>query len=189
MRGALTQPALTQNHGARKFAPTRERETPMPLLAQNAARWPEKLCAIFPDTGEALSFGALDAGANQVAHGLIALGLQPGEGVALLLENSPDFLLLTYGAKRAGLMVTPLSIHLRPNEVAHVLRDSGARLLVASSSLGALVQALDLQEVPHRFASGGAIAGFTPLSALMEGQGTGWRPGERPLGREFLYSS
>ncbi|MBX9753036.1 MAG: AMP-binding protein [Roseococcus sp.] len=161
----------------------------MPLLAQNAARWPEKLCAIFPDTDESLSFGALDAGANQVAHGLIALGLEPGEGVALLLENSPDFLLLTYGAKRAGLMVTPLSIHLRPNEVAHVLRDSGARLLVASAGLAPLVQALDLREVPHRFSSGGAIPGFTPLSALMEGQGTGWPAGERPLGREFLYSS
>ncbi|MEI6161692.1 MAG: AMP-binding protein, partial [Roseococcus sp.] len=161
----------------------------MPLLAQNAARWPEKLCAIFPESGESLSFGALDAGANQVAHGLIALGLQPGEGVALLLENSLEFLLLTYGAKRAGLMVTPLSIHLRPNEVAHVLRDSGARLLVASAGLGALVQALDLRDVPHRFAAGGDVPGFTPLAELMAGQGTGWPAGERPMGREFLYSS
>ena len=61
----------------------------MPLLTQNAARWPDKPCAIFPDTGEALTFGALDAAANQLAHGLIALGLEPGEGIALLLEN-PD---------------------------------------------------------------------------------------------------
>ena len=161
----------------------------MPLLAQNATRWPDKLCAIFPDTGEALSFGALNTAANQVAHGLIALGLQPGEGVALLLENSPEFLMLTYGAKRAGLMVTPLSIHLRPNEVAHVLRDSGARLLVASAGLGDLVAALDLSSVPHRFAAGGAVPGFAPLATLMEGQGAHWPEGERPMGREFLYSS
>lgn len=161
----------------------------MPLLAQNAARWPDKPCAIFPDTGEALSFGALNAAANKVAHGLIALGLQPGEGIALLLENSPEFLMLTYGAKRAGLMVTPLSIHLRPNEVAHVMRDSGARLLVASAGLGALVAALDLTAVLHRFAVGGDLPGFAPLAALMEAQGAGWPEGERPMGREFLYSS
>lgn len=158
----------------------------MPLLAENAVRWPDKLCAIFPDSGEALSFAALDAAANQVAHGLIASGLEPGEGVALLLENGPEFLILTYGAKRAGLMVTPLSIHLRPNEVAHVLRDSGARLLVASAGLAALVAALDLTDVPHRY---GDVPGFTPLAALMDGQGSTWPEGERPLGREFLYSS
>jgi len=161
----------------------------MPLLAQNAALWPDKLCAIFPDTGEALSFAQLDAAANRIARGLIALGLEPGEGVALLLENGPEFLMLTYGAKRAGLMVTPLSIHLRPAEVAHVLRDSGARLLAASAGLGALVGALDLSAVPHRFAVDGELQGFAPLATLMAGQGTGWPEGERPLGREFLYSS
>ncbi|MCU0886736.1 MAG: AMP-binding protein [Rubritepida sp.] len=161
----------------------------MPLLAERALRTPEKPAAIFPDTGEALSFAALDARANQVARGLVALGLAPGEGIALLLENTPEFLVLTYGAKRAGLMVTPLSIHLRPPEVAHVLRDSGARLLVADASLGALADALDLGVVPHRFAARGMIAGFAPLGALCAGQAGNWPEGERPIGREFLYSS
>jgi acyl-CoA synthetase (AMP-forming)/AMP-acid ligase II len=161
----------------------------MPLLAERARRTPEKPAAIFPDSGETLGFGALDAGANQVAHGLIALGLEPGDGIALLLENTPEFLLLTYGAKRAGLMVTPLSIHLRPPEVAHVLRDSGARLLVADAGLGGLVAALDLSGVPHRFAARGSIAGFAPLGALTDARPAAWPPGERPIGREFLYSS
>ncbi|MFO0188809.1 MAG: AMP-binding protein, partial [Alphaproteobacteria bacterium] len=91
----------------------------MPQLALWAASSPDKPAAIFPDSGAALSFHELDARANQVAHGLLALGLAPGQAIALLLENTPEFLILTYGAKRAGLMVTPLSIHLRPNEVLH----------------------------------------------------------------------
>ena len=94
----------------------------MPLLATWANETPEKPAAIFPDTGESLSFRALDAAANQVAHGLIALGLTPGQGIALLLENTPEFLILSYGAKRAGLMVTPLSIHLRAQEGASLQR-------------------------------------------------------------------
>ena len=161
----------------------------MPLLAQRAARTPHKVAALFPDTGEALSFGELDRRANQAAHGLIGLGLAPGQGIALLLENGPDFLILTYGAKRAGLMVTPLSIHLRPNEVAHVLRDSGAALLVASASLAALAGALDLGAVAHRYASGGDLPDYAPLAALLDGHPTTWPDGERPIGREFLYSS
>ncbi len=161
----------------------------MPHLAEVARRTPDKPAAIFPETGEALSFRELDAAANRAAHGLAALGLEPGQGIALLLENSPEFLVLTYGAKRAGLMVTPLSIHLRPNEVAHVLRDSGAALVVAGAGLRALAQSLDLAAVPHRFGAGGAIEGFAPLEALMAGQPETWPEGERPIGREFLYSS
>jgi acyl-CoA synthetase (AMP-forming)/AMP-acid ligase II len=161
----------------------------MPQLAQWAAIRPEKPAAIFPDSGAVLSFGALDAAANQVANGLLALGLVPGQTIALLLENGPDFLVLTYGAKRAGLMVTPLSIHLRANEVLHVLRDSGAVALFADASLAALVARLDLAGVALRFAAGCALPGFVPLQSLMAGRSTAWPAGEVPIGREFLYSS
>jgi len=71
----------------------------MPLLAKWASDTPEKIAAIFPDIGESLSFRALDAAANQVAHGLIALGLTPGQGIALLLENTPEFLMLREPAR------------------------------------------------------------------------------------------
>lgn len=161
----------------------------MPQLAQWAAISPEKSAAIFPDSGAVLSFGVLDAAANQVANGLLALGFMPGETIALLLENGPDFLVLTYGAKRAGLMVTPLSIHLRANEVLHVLRDSGAVALFADASLAALIAKLDFSGVAHRFVIGGALPDFVPLQALMAGQSTKWPAGEGPIGREFLYSS
>jgi acyl-CoA synthetase (AMP-forming)/AMP-acid ligase II len=161
----------------------------MPQLAQWAASGPDKIAAIFPDSGTTISFGELDARANQVAHGLLAIGLVPGQVIALLLENGPDFLVLTYGAKRAGLMVTPLSIHLRPKEVLHVLRDSGAVAMVADASLAALVATLDLTAIPHRFVAGGELPGFSPLTALMTDQSTAWPSGEMPIGREFLYSS
>ena len=158
----------------------------MPHLAHLARATPDKPAAIFPDSGTILNFRALNEAANQIAHGLVALGLTPGQGIALLLENTPEFLMLTYGAKRAGLMVTPLSIHLRAHEVAYVLRDSGAVLLAAEASLSTLAAALDLQNLPYRFSVGGAIPEFAPLQSLMEGRPTTWPDGERPIGREFL---
>lgn len=161
----------------------------MPLLAARAAETPDKICAVFPETGESLTYRALDEAANRVANGILSLGLSPGEGIAMLLPNTPDFLVLGYGARRAGLMVTPLSIHLRPHEVAHVLRDSGARVLVADAGLATLAAALDLDDVPHRYAVGGALPGFAPLDWLSAGQPATWPEPPRPLGRDFLYSS
>ncbi|MCS6892221.1 MAG: AMP-binding protein [Rhodovarius sp.] len=153
----------------------------MPHLKRWAQRQPDKPAAIFPDLGEAgvITFGALDALADAAARWLIAAGFAPGEGIALLLENEPAFLVMTYGAKRAGLMVTPLSIHLRPPEVAHVLTDSGARLLVYSPALSTLAEALPPD--PPRIAVPEAMAALAA---------TGDEPlPPRPIGREFLYSS
>ncbi len=161
----------------------------MPLLARQAARDPGKICAFFPETNESLTFAELDAGANRIANGLVGLGLEAGEGVALLLANGPDFLLALYGAKRAGLMVTPLSIHLRPHEVAHVLRDSGARVIIADAALEGLAAALDLEGVPHRYATGGGLPGHAPFAWLSSGQPDTWPEPPRPIGRDFLYSS
>ncbi len=151
----------------------------MPLLGQWAAVQPAKPAAIFADTGEVLDFATLDARADQAARWFVAQGFAPGEGIALLLENEPDFLVLTYGAKRAGLMVTPLSIHLRAHEVAYVLEDSGARLLIYAPRLADL--AAQLPGTMPRLTTDAARdafgrAGDTPLP-------------ERPIGREFLYSS
>ena len=151
----------------------------MPLLGQWAARQPDKPAAIFADTGETLSFAQLDARATLAARWLVARGLQPGEGVALLLENQPDFLVMSIGAKRAGLMVTPLSIHLRPHEIAYVLADSGAKLLVYAPALAGLAAALPA-DVPR----------LTTDEARAEARAVPEAPlPERPTGREFLYSS
>jgi len=150
----------------------------MPSLGQWAARQPEKPAAIFADSGETLSFAALDAGATRAALWFVAQGFMPGEGVALLLENEPDFLVLSYGAKRAGLMVTPLSIHLRPLEVAYVLEDSGARLLIHAPKLEALAAQLP-----------GTMPRMTTHAARAAMASATGPPAQRPIGREFLYSS
>jgi acyl-CoA synthetase (AMP-forming)/AMP-acid ligase II len=58
------------------------------------------------------------------------LGLRPGDHVAVLLGNRVEGIELVHGAILAGVWVTPVNRHLAPEEVAYVLEDSGARLLV-----------------------------------------------------------
>ena len=164
----------------------------MALLAHWAERNPEKVAAHFPDGGEAVTYAALDARAGRVARWLVSLGLQPGEGIALLLDNRPEFLEIHEGAKRAGLYYTPLSVHLRPHEVAYVLQDSGARLLIASPALASLAAALMAEGVVGDrpcYALGEGLPGYASYEAALAAQDPTAPLPERPLGREFLYSS
>lgn len=164
----------------------------MALLEHWAGRNPDKVAAHFPESGEAVTYGALDARAGRVARWLVGLGLQPGEGIALLLDNRPEFLEIAEGAKRAGLYYTPLSVHLRPHEVAYVLQDSGARLLIASPALAELAAALVAEgavgERP-RFALGEGLPACAGYEEALAAQDPASPLPERPLGREFLYSS
>ena len=164
----------------------------MALLTHWAQRTPDKVAAHFPDSGEAVTYAALEARAGRVARWLAGLGLGPGEGIALLVENRPEFLEIAEGAKRAGLYYTPLSIHLRPHEVAYVLQDSGARLLIASPALADLAAALVAEgavgERP-RFALGEGLPGYGSYEAALAAQDPAAPLPEGPLGREFLYSS
>ncbi len=164
----------------------------MPQLAHWAERQPEKPAAIFPDTGVTLGYATLQARARRAAHWLLRLGLAPGDGIAVLLDNRPEFLELAEAARLAGLYITPLSIHLRPHEVAYVLSDSGAKLVVVSPELEGLAAALVAEGafgVRPRYALGEGIAGYEGYEAALAAEDPAAPLPERPLGREFLYSS
>jgi long-chain acyl-CoA synthetase len=164
----------------------------MPQLAEWAERQPDKPAAHFPDSGQSLTYAALHQRARRAAHWLIGLGLQPGDGIALLLENRPEFLEIAEAVRLAGLYYTPLSIHLRPHEVAYVLADSGARLLIASPGLAALAGQLVAEGAVGdrpRFALAEGLPGYAGYEAALAAQDPAAPLPERPVGREFLYSS
>lgn len=164
----------------------------MAALAHWAARHPEKVAAHFPAQGVALTYGALDARAERVARWMIGLRLAPGDAVAMLLDNRPEYLELAEGARRAGLHWVPLSVHLRPQEVAYVLGDSGAGLLVASPALAPLAAQLLAEgalDGRPRVALGEGLPGYGSYEAALAAVDLSVPREERPLGQVFLYSS
>ncbi|MEQ6897004.1 AMP-binding protein [Microbacterium sp. KR10-403] len=76
---------------------------------------------------------AHDAGA--LAAGLADRGLRPGDRLALLLHNRPEFLIAVFACLSAGIVPVPLNYRLRAHEVAALLDDAGARVLLAPTSL------------------------------------------------------
>jgi long-chain acyl-CoA synthetase len=78
-----------------------------------------------------LTFGELGARIGRVRGLLDAQGLHPGERVAAMLPNGAEFFEVGLGAAAAGCPVVPVNWHLKRDELAWVVRDSEAKLLVA----------------------------------------------------------
>lgn len=130
-----------------------------------AGACPDKPAAIIADTGESLSFGALEQVANQGAHLFRSLGLQAGDTVAIWMPNSLRYFEFYWAAQRAGFFIVPVSTALRSEEAAFILHDSDAKLLLTDGSIEAAAGFL----ATHRDAAG-ALAhiywGDTPLAGV-----------------------
>ncbi|MFZ0215148.1 MAG: AMP-binding protein [Candidatus Dormiibacterota bacterium] len=85
--------------------------------------------AVVTDEQE-LTYRQLRAWSRALAKGLIALGVRPGEHVALDLANYPEFVVLQYAIASAGAVAVPLNYRLRAEELRYVLRQSEAVLLI-----------------------------------------------------------
>ncbi len=111
------------------------------LLADSAARHPTRPALVAGDT--TLTFAMVDAFARTFAGALADLGVRPGEHVALLLPNVPQFTVAYFGAHYAGTPVVPLNVLLTADELAYHLEDSQATVVVAwEGFLGPLQEAM-----------------------------------------------
>ena len=97
-----------------------------------------------------LTFRQLFQDANRVANGLTALGMQPGDRVALCMPMTPEILAILYGCFKAGLTVVPIFAGFGGGAIATRIEDSGARVLFTADHLerrGKRIPMLD--KLPH----------------------------------------
>ncbi len=95
------------------------------LLEESAREVSERTAIIFDEIR--LSYAAVNAAANQVANVLAQAGIHKGETVALSCPNVPYFPVVYYGILKAGAVVMPLNVLLKPREIAYHLRDADAK--------------------------------------------------------------
>ncbi len=122
--------------------------------------------------GRRLCYREARAAANRIARALIAAGLDKGDRIALLSRNSIEMALLYYGASRAGVVPVPLNYRLAPAEWSYILRDSGARLLLAEPALARALEPVrgELDAVKDFLVVGGEAPGWSSFEAFLEGQ-------------------
>ena len=155
----------------------------------HAANDPDRIALIVTPGDQIVTYGDLEARANQTAHLLRSLGLKPGDAIAFSLENGAAFVEIAWAAQRIGLYFVPLSTKLNADEAAYIIRDSGAKAVVISTKLDTLAASLPSQGLDAMlFAVDGARTGYRNLEAERSGQPS-TLPTDAQAGYPMLYSS
>lgn len=112
------------------------------LLTKRASINPKRE-AYVDSKGECrLSFEQLNERCNQVANGLVKLGVKPGDRVALALMNSAEFIESYFAIAKIGAVIVPLNWRLVPDELEFILKDSGAQTLIFGEEFSAAMEDL-----------------------------------------------
>ena len=144
-----------------------ERKTVGALLAHLAQTMPQQEAVVFPP--RRLTYAMLYTQATAVAAGLWQLGIRPGEPVALLMSNRPEWITVALGCALIGAPVVAISTWSRRMELEYVLDHSQAVALVTLDRfLGADYQALLTEIVPEVAQRPPGQLGAPRLPALRE---------------------
>jgi len=102
------------------------------VLRETARKFPTHDAVVFPQLDRRWSWQQFDADVDRTAKGLIALGIQHGEHLALWATNVPEWLLLQFATARIGVVLVNINPAYRPFELEYVLKqsDSVALMLV-----------------------------------------------------------
>ncbi|MFA6560759.1 MAG: long-chain fatty acid--CoA ligase [Verrucomicrobiia bacterium] len=102
-------------------------------LDKTATFFPSRKALFFG--GEVIRYGELHARSLGLARLLRDdYGVQPGDRVALLMKNCPEFIYALYGILSAGGTVVPVNNFLKPAEIEYILRDAGVRVLITTTA-------------------------------------------------------
>jgi long-chain acyl-CoA synthetase len=134
-------------------------------IRDTAEATPDKPAVIMHPSGTVVTFGELEARANQLAHHFRSAGLVEGDAVAMLMENGEHVHAVMWAARRAGLYYVPINTHLTAAEVAYIVDNSGAKAIVGSIGLCDTLAGLDA-ELPN---------GLPPIRLITDGTLDGWQ--------------
>jgi acyl-CoA synthetase (AMP-forming)/AMP-acid ligase II len=157
------------------------------VLAHHATASPDRAMTIFE--GETTTYGQMAERAAATSAGLRAQGVGPGDVVALLSFNCPQFLEALFAANHLGAIAMPINWRLAAPEVRYLLEHSGAKALVCDDGcleLGAVgSDGLDLLRV----AIGNAPDGWTALVDLRTTPSGGHEPAAGDDVHRLMYTS
>ncbi len=136
------------------------------FLAKSARHRPDGLALLQGE--EVITYRAFHEAALAIGGNLLASGLKPGDRVAFCLAKSPRIMELMFGCFAAGLVVVPVNARLHAREMAYIVTDSGAAVLVHGEEFAeGIVANRELFGGVKRYCTGTA-ADTLPYAALLE---------------------
>lgn len=112
-----------------------EHESIRALIESQAVVHADRTFLVSEDDGREFSFAALDEKTNRAGNMLRECGAADGARVAILMDNSPEFVFVLLGAMKAGLIAVPIHSDQSREQVRFCLEDCGASVLVVDAAL------------------------------------------------------
>lgn len=110
------------------------------IVHANARRYPDKTAIIFQ--GRSRTWKEVNARVNSMAHGLLDLGLQREERVAVLSENTGQYLEIPFATSKAGLIMVPLNFRLTAEELIAQINDCQPRAIMVGSKYAEMIKGI-----------------------------------------------
>ncbi len=151
----------------------------------------DKPALIMAGSGFTQTFAELDAAANRLSRLLRSAGLQPGDHVAICMENHDRYLEIVWGCHYAGLIYTCASSRLQRAELEYIVNDCGARAYITSKyksdQAAQIIGATPAVEL--RLMLDGTIDGYESYESAVGAQSAAPLDEARVAGLDMLYSS
>jgi acyl-CoA synthetase (AMP-forming)/AMP-acid ligase II len=156
----------------------------------HAATHPNRPAIILAETGEVITYAQLHEGAVRLSNVLRDAGLQPGDHIALCMENHPRYMEVIWGCHYAGLVYTACSSRLTSAELTYIINDCAAKAYITSKYKAdqALEIADGIPNVGLRLMLSGTVNGYDSYESVVDSAST--TPLENMIdGTDMLYSS
>lgn len=149
---------------------------------------PDRPAVVMAGSGRTVTYRQLEDRSAALASALRELGLRKGDVVSMLSDNSAECFEVYWACMRSGLYISPVNRNLSADEIAYIVSDSGAKVLIASAALAVAAEMRTLVPgLEHAFAFGGDVDGFDSYDALLAEAGP--RLADQPRGSDMMYSS
>lgn len=151
---------------------------------------PDHPAIMMAGSGKTVTYRQLDQASNLAAQLFRALGLKARDVVAVMIENCPEFLELYWATQRSGLFFVPISTQFVAGEVAYIVNDCKARVLIVSHTFDSIARELAprLPRITIPLSIHGDIPGYRRFDAMAQEQPNHPLP-DVVAGYELMYSS
>ena len=158
--------------------------TLLDYLHEAATKWPDRPALLFK--GSRISYRQFETESNAFAAALHAMGVRPGDRVAICLPNCPQFLIAEFGAWKIGAVTSPFNPTYTERETQDALQASGAETVVVLNRFYEKIKSIQSQTAVKRVIATGIKdylpwhlrLGYTLLKEEKEGERIGLRKGD-----------
>jgi acyl-CoA synthetase (AMP-forming)/AMP-acid ligase II len=108
------------------------------IIRLSAKRYPEKTALIMDE--KSMTYREINGQANQLAKGLLSLGVKTGDRVAILAFNCLEYPVIVYGIAKTGAVLVPINFRFKKDELVYVINNSEPKVLIYGSEFVELIE-------------------------------------------------